>query len=86
MNFLWFVEEKVAGLVCPSNDGVTYLANQGIKTIINLVDRPRVSRYTEKAKILGMSRKLWTPFLFPRSVYFEIFGPPALIIYGSPCM
>ena len=54
MNFSWFVEEKVAGLACPSDDGVTYLANQGIKTIINLADRPRVPRYTEKAKMLGI--------------------------------
>lgn len=54
MNFSWFVEEKVAGLACPSDDGVTFLANQGIKTIINLADRPREPRYTEKAKMLGI--------------------------------
>ena len=54
MNFSWFMEEKVAGLACPSDDGVTFLANQGIKTIINLADRPREPRYTEKAKMLGI--------------------------------
>ena len=54
MNFSWFVEEKVAGLACPSDDGVTYLANLGVKTIVNLSDRPRVPRYTEKAKILDI--------------------------------
>ena len=43
----------MAGLACPSDDGVTFLANQGIKTIINLADRPREPRYTEKAKMLG---------------------------------
>ena len=54
MNFSWFVEEKVAGLACPGDDGVTFLANQGITTIVNLSDRPRVPRYTEKARVLGI--------------------------------
>lgn len=53
-NFSWFVEKKLAGLARPDDDDVTFLASQGIRTIVNLEASPKVPEYTEKAKQLGI--------------------------------
>ena len=53
-NFSWFVEKKVAGLGYPfDSENMTFLAEQGIKTLVNLCESGRPG-YAEKAETLGI--------------------------------
>lgn len=52
-NFSWFVEKKLAGLAYPSGEDMAFLAEQGVKTIINLCEGPS-SSYSEEATAAGI--------------------------------
>lgn len=66
--FSWFIPGKLAGMAWPDNDSIQYLADGGIKTIINLTEEnPPV--YLRTATDLGIKCI---------QVRVECFGPPTM--------
>ena len=52
-NFSWFVDKKLAGLAYPlGEEDMAFLAEQGIKTLINLCERS--PSYLAKAEAAGI--------------------------------
>ena len=52
-NFSWFVRSKLAGMGCPRNRAqLAYLAQNGIKTVVNLTE---MSHYSEEAISHGIT-------------------------------
>ena len=52
-NFSWFVGSKLAGMGCPRNRAqLAYLAQNGIKTVVNLTE---MNHYSEEATSLGIA-------------------------------
>lgn len=51
-NFSWFVDKKLAGLAHPGEEDMAFLAQQGIKTLINLCERSPY--YLAKAEAAGI--------------------------------
>jgi hypothetical protein len=50
--FSWFVERKLAGMAWPQIDSVHYLADNGIKVLVNLTGEP--TDYKNKATEVGI--------------------------------
>ena len=50
--FSWFIEGKLAGMPWPEGDAVQFLADQGIKVLVNLTTEP--TSYKEVAESLGI--------------------------------
>ena len=64
-NFSWFVEGKLAAMGYPTNQDLTFLKAQGIKTLINFSNRP--SSYRESAEAQGLT---------VHSIPIQVFYPP----------
>ena len=50
--FSWFIKGKLAGMPWPDGDAVQFLADQGIKALVNLTTEP--ASYQEEAERLGI--------------------------------
>ena len=66
--FSWFIEGKLAGMAWPSNDSIQFLADSGIKTIINLTEEnpPCYEKIADQVGIKCIQ------------VRVECFGPPTM--------
>jgi atypical dual specificity phosphatase len=69
-NFSWFVEGKLAGMGYPVSDNIPFLAQEGIRTLVNLTTvASHPSTYEEGARAHGMA---------VHSIDIQDFTPPTM--------